>query len=1659
MIGTETTDRPRRHRRLLSALLLAAALLTALFATSARAANLGIVGSLEFPNPGFSQTAPPGSLASPQGIAINPTGAGGVSPGSIYVPDGGGSWRIDQFDPSGVFIRAFGFDVVASGEDNSDVDGQVAIAVKATGGTFALSYNERATASLPYDVPASGGIGASASLENAINSLSSLVAFGETATVTGGPGDPTGSNPYLISFHGNDVQQAVRLASSALTPPFPSSSITTPSTEEGAGGAPEVCNANPPSDDVCKSGVDFTTDGRGGMIGSGRIAISPTTGDVYDANEARGRIEEFSPTGEFLRNFGLGVVASGPDKVTPTSSVQTLTVSATSGEFDLEFGGQQTPGLPAGATPAEIQAALQALPAIGSGNLTVSETGPGIYRLTFSGALADNPEPTIAAASDPGEPLTGGDAFVAETTAGATGSGVCTAADVCQAGEPTGAAGAIDGPTDIAVAPSGAPNAGNVLVADFPDSRVDEFTPTGAFIRAFGYDVVAAGPDNTGTGFEECVAARGDACQAGTAGSGIGQFGTDNHNGLGLSAVVEDSTGAIYTLDTADFRIQKFSPKSGSPALSPAVFGSLGAPNGTSESNLPGEIAIGAGDRVLVLKSFPAGATSSCPGGAGASRAESRLQEFSPSGALLETGLACNGVIDPVRGNGSNNATRPVGLAETPAGEIYVAVDRVHENSSPPQPLYILGPDGGPPSLAIESVTPHVTGATISAIANPNGPGDAHPNPPQTSYRLEYRLSGESAWKPFAGERSIGSGTADIPLTVNLGSLEGARTYEVRMVATKQFGEGAVTTPIQTFTTQPAPPAIESFSSANVTATSADLRARINPHGTPTRYRFEYGSTDEYGATVPTPEGEIETELFAGHLVEVHLPQLAEGLTYHFRVIATSTAGEVSSEDQTFEFAPPDCPNSAVRQQTQTNYLPDCRAYELVSPEDANATLLFSGGPNSGLATNPPRFAYTGAFGSLSGAEPMDNGGDLYVATRTDSGWVSRYVGLPGSQASCLGGPPTEPTVQAFTSFGPARLTNPYLTDPSMDEFMAWPAGAAGNCTFGRGLAKDSTWSLVPTSLSPYTWNAEGVQTDHLPTDLAALPGAAESLRCSYTSEGDEFPDCTGDATASGDLSHFVFSSNQLEFTGQSFASSLGAAYDNDVSSGAISLISLDADGHPLQPQPTYTPLSQGIGAEGQFLRGQFIRFPAVSTDGSHILMSTATRDTQVCSGTTNPPCARFTDTPVGLYMRVGDAVTYEIAAGQPVTYVGMTPDGRHVYFTTERRLLPEDNDTSTDLYMWSQAGEEAGHPLTLISQANGSESPGEAGDTDECSTTWTQRCGVVTYSSWGWAQLPAGEGGNATSDTPIATSNGDIYFYSPELLAGPDHGVEGQQNLFDYREGSLRFIASFPPGTYCHHYGHEEGEAACTDGPIARLEVSPDDSHMAFLTADRMTSYDNAGHLEMYSYNPADAALVCDSCNPDGQPATADVEASQDGLFMTDDGRTFFSTTESLVPRDTDAAQDIYEFVEGRPQLITPGTGTAHGQAVESHNTIVSLFEHAGLSGVSANGTDVYFSTWDPLVSQDHNGNFLKFYDARTDGGFALPTPEPPCSAAEECHAPASSAPSPFVQGTVAGLTGGNATPAISVKHKKHKKAKRRKKATAARRHKRSGHNRGGNQ
>src|SRR6266542_2925016 len=128
---------------------------------------------------------------------------------------------------------------------------------------------------------------------------------------------------------------------------------------------------------------------------------------------------------------------------------------------------------------------------------------------------------------------------------------ICTVAADCKAGSVGGLGGELNGPAGVVT-----DAAGNVYVADGSNQRIQKFDSSGGFLRAWGKDVASAGPGNTGTGFEICVAANGDTCQAGTGGGLGGELN-------GPNGVATDAAGNVYVAELTNSRIQKFDSSGG----------------------------------------------------------------------------------------------------------------------------------------------------------------------------------------------------------------------------------------------------------------------------------------------------------------------------------------------------------------------------------------------------------------------------------------------------------------------------------------------------------------------------------------------------------------------------------------------------------------------------------------------------------------------------------------------------------------------------------------------------------------------------------------------------------------------------------------------------------------------------------------------------------------------------------------------------------------------------------------------------------------------------------------------------------------------------------------------------------------------------------------
>ncbi len=892
-----------------------------------------------------------GQMSNPRGVAVN------QSSGNVYAVDGNNN-RVVEFDSSGNFLRAFGQDVVSSGPDQANETQTLTVA--ASSGSFTLGFGAATTANL-------SAIATAAEVQSALNSLSTISAGGGSVTVSGGPGDATGSTPYLITFDGGPLAHAnveqITAANVSLAGGSPSSTVSTATQNEGATGF-EICAAG----DTCKAG-EFGS--LGGALGNPQgIAINQESGNLY-VSGSNLRVDEFSSTGAFIAAFGKEVVASGPGKRSATSAVQTLTVTATGGNYTLSFGGKTTAELVFNASAATIQSALTGLTSIGAGNATVTETAAGVFKVSFAGALANNPEPLIAAASAPTpNELSGGTASVANTISGQSGFSVCVAAngDVCKSGTSASTGGAFKSSFNgyPAIAPAGAPNAGDVLVADPANLRVQEFSSAGAFVRAFGRNVVSAGPDNNGTtNFEVCFAAAGDACVIGTTGSAAGNFANS------VNRVAEDSAGDIYTVESnTNFRVQKFTLP-GNVVTPQGTFSEANL-KGTAAANGPLDVAIDPGTQdVLVTKAFAAGASASCPETDLPSIAERRIVEVSSGGALEATHMACAGI---------NSANGLAVRSSASTGDLYASTTTGESK------LADLNAPLTPPSVGfsgVSGIAAHT--ATVSGFVNPNGP--AIPYGLRTGYHINYKRTSDSSFSHApAVNVDLGKGTGNQLVSQQLVGLEAGTGYEVQIFAGRGFNSASAATSTFSFTTPASAPTLTTptaTTAATETGAQAALYGSVNPQSQSSTYRFEYGKTTAYGTSVPALEASVGSGANA-----IPVTQSVSGLqpetTYHFRVFAKNASGGAVTPDQTFTTPP------------LGSALPDNRRYEQVSPVDKRPVggveievpgqILWQASAVGGKIFYPIRNGL---------ADATSGGNGRYLAARSASNWQSIQLNPP----------------------------------------------------------------------------------------------------------------------------------------------------------------------------------------------------------------------------------------------------------------------------------------------------------------------------------------------------------------------------------------------------------------------------------------------------------------------------------------------------------------------------------------------------------------------------------------------------------------------------------------------------------------------------------------
>jgi len=281
------------------------------------------------------------------------------------------------------------------------------------------------------------------------------------------------------------------------------------------------------------------------------------------------------------------------------------------------------------------------------------------------------------------------------------------------------------------------------------------------------------------------------------------------------------------------------------------------------------------------------------------------------------------------------------------------------------------------------------------------------------------------------------------------------------------------------------------------------------------------------------------------------------------------------------------------------------------------------------------------------------------------------------------------------------------------------------------------------------------------------------------------------------------------------------------------------------------------------------------------------------------------------------------------------------------------------------------------------------------------------------------------------------VYFVAQGVLTGSQENSHhakaeaGKPNLYLRHTGTTTFIATLSA----------EGGNRCDWAQYClSARVSSNGAFIAFDSMDSLTGYDNhpvhpeacrpltlvseSPCMEIFRYAAASGAngeLTCASCNPTGAPPASEFAWSGIGMpqeagsgehsrivqpshNVSDTGEVFFDTMEKLVPTDENETWDVYQYDGGEGP-------SAHLHLISSGKSEVPSY----FADATPNASDVFFFTAQPLLRSDTRSDY-DVYDARVGGGFAEPL-IPQCEA-EGCRpaypgAPGSSSPaSAFFEG-----------------------------------------------
>ncbi len=689
-----------------------------------------------------------------------------------------------------------------------------------------------------------------------------------------------------------------------------------------------------------------------------------------------------------------------------------------------------------------------------------------------------------------------------------------------------------------------------------------------------------------------------------------------------------------------------------------------------------------------------------------------------------------------------------------------------------------------------------------------------------------------------------------------------------------------------------------------------------------------------------------------------------------------------------------ECPNEQGRRESNVNpttgepydlSLPECRAYEMVSPleKQAHDADLYYKSFDPSL-DGVIGFSSQGDFLDPNGFEVGVTQNNAYISRRTTGGWETSSSWAPSNVIAGQAAPDFTPDLASESRCGNAGQDsvlsgNVGITCARRDPFGAWTPTPAYRSL--NGIHPDATYNGASSDLSTLVFQ--------LNPDTLLLPDDT------YTSErGGSIYEMTGVGGPSPQLK-LVNVTNSGE--------SLGAV-GTHVSVG-------------------YTPIGEpGDAYQAISESGNTIFFTVTPTSGGvpTLYARVGGAETVAISDPVPPECTTCNPT-------VREAI-----------FQGASADGSKGFFTTEQPLLNGDEDETGDLYEYDFNRPTPRHLVQLSRGGPGDLTPGVGANVQGVVLTSHDGSRVYFVATGVLTTLPNANGQVArpgAENLYVVDTNTEETNFVADLCSGSEQSGFQADAACPASPTTVDFAL----------WSTEKGQAQTTpDGryltfsTVARL--TPDDVN----SAQDVYRYDSqTGEVVRVSIGePSYPASNDNNTGANAEITEPNVHQSLGGAFadvndtnrsITSDGSEIvFLTSASLQANDVNAASepssckfiatspgcDVYLWHDGVVSMISGGRESAGHQS-------------NGISGavISPSGSDIYLATGAQLVGQDTD-RLADVYDARLNGGFPAPVAPPSCTGEEwTCQGNGSHQPAPSsAQGSATQPPGGNLTPASFV-------------------------------